>query len=43
MYGPTGGQMAAFLVVIAIIGGALVLGVEHCGAYVLRHVELGWK
>ncbi len=43
MYGPSSGQLLFMALVIALIGGALVLGVEHCGGYVARHLEMKWK
>jgi len=43
MYGPSNGELLFMLACFAILVAALVLGVEHCGGYVARHLEMKWK
>lgn len=36
-------ELAKGLLLLCVIAGFAAVGLEHCGAYVVHHVSIGWK
>ena len=43
MYGPTPGELWAFVASVLIVGAILGVGCEHGCGYARNHIEISWK
>jgi hypothetical protein len=42
-YGASGKEWGCFLIIVAIVGGLVFVGLEHGVACLWHHLSVGWK